>query len=198
MSVNGRLDRIAKQIAAYAGDDVPHELRELRAGMFEPSPEQQHEALAAILETMPEKYQRIVIADWEVCQVSPDEIECKPITARVEELAWLRLYQCPRPLAMPAEFCQAFERVEESGDRLRWDWWECADCLLAHPTVVHVPQYQGNFQRTYQMGFHNCVMCGGQVSVRKPPTQAPCHDSVGSPYRRAMYQYHPKWSDDSE
>jgi hypothetical protein len=191
MSINGRLDRIDKQIAAYAGGDEPAELKKIRAQMFEPSAEQQHDAIAAILQTMPEGYQQIVIADLLARQDSPEKIEPKPITLRVEELAWLRLYECPRPLALPEEFCRAFEELK-GDDELRWDWHACGSCLLAHPTLVPRPLYQGNQQRPATL-FYKCVSCGETVTSMLSPEQAPCHDTVGSPYRRAWANLPPRY-----
>lgn len=160
------------------------------SSILHPSSEMQRDALMAILDTMPDQYGHIVVDEVSAYFDADDtKWTWTPMTARAIELMWLKIYECPRTLALPEEFCRALtEPLEEPGDWVRWDWWACVDCHLAHPTYVHVPQYYENFQRMgspVHFEFNDCVACGGQVSVRKPATQAPCHDSVGSPYRQA-------------
>jgi hypothetical protein len=173
------------EAAAGVNEEISDELSETRARMFDPSPEQEREALATVLETMPLGFQRQVIADLHSFLDSPDEIEWKPLTARVVELVELRLYQCPRPLAMPESFCHAYVECEP-GHLLKFNGFECEDCAFAHPLESW---YEGRQERGRPL-FETCVLCGSRVSynayAQKHRRSALCHTNPGSDYRVAM------------
>jgi hypothetical protein len=184
ISIRVRLERIDKQIAAFGGPEIPDELSQLRARMFEPTIEEEHAAIISILETMPEEYARQVIDELNSLADLPEEMEWKPtpLTARVMELAQLRIYECPRPLAVPEAFCRAYMALEPG----QWlETWAdtCEDCLLAHLVLFWREGRQEKFRRI----FDKCVLCGGKLGWEfLSPASRPCHDSTGSLYGRAL------------
>src|SRR5262245_24568315 len=116
-----------------------NEQLELQRSILDPSEEQRWAAICEIWATMSPEYQQLVNEDVERFFDTPDAEEFKyGFTGRLLELAKLRTFQCPRALALPPQFCAAYLACEP-GDWLRWDWWECVDCHLAHPVVVHGP-----------------------------------------------------------
>lgn len=179
----GAVDQLALAIEAEA-EAVELGLKPAETGpsLLRPTDKQQDEAFTAILSTMPETYQRLVIADLESFLDSDDRVEFKPLTARVVELAWLYVYRCPRPLALPPEFCHAYAELEP-GQWLKTWFDDCQDCLLNHPVLFWREGRQEKFRRIFDM----CVTCGGTLgSERTSPVSRPCHMSVGSEYRKAM------------
>jgi hypothetical protein len=187
MSLDRRLDQIQKRIAAasaiYLGETGP--------SLLNPSIDQRYEASMGILSTMPEAFQRLVIEDAESFFDSPDAEEFShPITRRVDELVEYRLYGCPRPLALPAEFCRAYVECEP-GHALKFNGFECEDCAFEHPLEFW---YESRQERGRPL-FKTCALCGGRVSynayANKHRRSATCHDTPGSPYRQAMAQAPP-------
>lgn len=210
MNVNGRLDRIEKQIVAYASEGVPAEVMEKAARMFEPSDDDWMAAVASILETMPERYQQLVIADADrlaalnlsACDWDRlDHYDMEPInrtgkphpaglTQRVVELAELRLYECPRPLILPEAFCRAFTELDPAHHLSFGD--HCEKCLLEHPVLY----YHEDRRIAYRGLFDQCVLCNSAVKwLGVSHYSRPCHLSKGSPYSVAMAQYQPSGGD---
>jgi hypothetical protein len=145
--------------------------------MFNPSEKRIHQAYVSTLETMPEEYWRMVVADLN----SEEEIEFQPLTKRVIELAQLRIYECPRPLALPEAFCRAYMELEP-GQWLDTFADTCEDCLLEHLVLFW---YEGR-QKEFRRIFDKCVMCGGKLGWQfLSPASRPCHEHVDSAYRRA-------------
>jgi hypothetical protein len=186
MSIKSRLDRIEKQVAVYAGDDIPDELRELRRSMFEPTWEEERAAIIEVGQTMPEEFQNLFVEDVMRFLDSPCETEFRcAFTERVFELSRLRLYGCPKPLALPGEFCRTYLECPPDHE-IEFVGHECRVCVFQHPVETW---YEGRQPRGRVL-FTTCLLCGGPVSynayAQATGTSAQCHEDPGSPYRRAM------------
>jgi hypothetical protein len=189
MNRRPRLERIEKQIAAYASNGVPDELSELRRRMFNPTPQQQRDAVISILDTMPDEYCIKVVEELNAYYEAEEEPDSKPtpLTARVTSLAQLRIYECPRPLALPLEFCRAYAELEPG----QWlDTWAdtCEDCLFGH--LVLCWDDGGQVKPKHRKLFDKCVLCGGKLGWQfLSPASRPCHDHVDSNHRKAISGY---------
>jgi hypothetical protein len=170
-------------------------------------------ACESIAATMPEEYQQLIDADlkrlhdlnlsgadWDPLDhysQEPLNRTGKPhpmgLTQRFFELVDLRIYQCPRPLALPEAFCRVFTELEP--DQHLSFGHHCENCLLEHLILY----YHENRRIAWRELFDQCVLCGGVVKwVGVSHYSQPCHVSEGSPFRIAMASQWPTGSDDSE
>jgi hypothetical protein len=215
MNLISRLNRIDRQISIYVAEQIPAEVTALAARILNPSDDDWAVACDSIAETMPEKYQQVLeddlkrLDDLNISATSWNRLDHysaipqnrtgkphpKPLTQRFFELVDLRMYQCPRPLALPEAFCRAMTELEPlqwltfGGPDPGWTHFsgmDCEDCLLKHPSLG----WHEDRRCAHRQLFDRCVLCGGVVRWLgvKADNSRPCHVSEGSPYQIAMAQ----------